>query len=110
MAIEITIRNNETGLVTSYHRISAITQATNDFATIEVCSYLTQDDREIQKIEAEKINRLRNYEPYRVYSTVNYYPCPYQDGMTCTQAYEYLKTLDEFKGAKDIFDEGDTNA
>lgn len=105
MAIEIPIRNPETGLTTTYHRISAINQATNEFATIEVCSYLSQDDREVQKIETEKVNTLRSYEPTRVYQSVSFYPCEYKDGMTCTEAYEVLKTIPDFQGGKDIYEQ-----
>lgn len=107
MALEITYTDTETGIPLQYHRVSAITQTTNDSALIEVCSYLQAKDRAIEKMNVRRAAINPNFEPEVVYSVVYYYQAPYQDGMTCSQAYTFLKTLPQFKKATDVFEEGE---
>lgn len=103
MALFKQYRDPDTGLPLAYHRISSIINTTNDSLQLQVCSYLTQDDR-----KQEKLNMIlqEQGEPVvPVYSTVHYYVFDYQDGVTCTDVYELLKTLPEFEGATDILEE-----
>lgn len=89
---------NESGIPLMYHRISSLRQVTNGATQIQVCSYLSEAEREREK-EGDKDNPI--------YCPVDYYQCDYIDGMTCSDAYEYLKTLPEFKGATDILEDTD---
>lgn len=107
MALEIKVRDPETGIELNYHRISALTQTTNRWAEIQLCSYISRADRITEQLDERRLAIYREHEITPVYSTVHYYQCPYVDGMTCREAYEYLKTLEEFKKAVDIYEGGE---
>lgn len=107
MALSISIKDPDTGIVLSYHRISALTQTTNQWADIQVCSYISKADRVTEQMDAKRLLANRIFEGQPIYSTVHYYQCPYVDGMTCSDAYDYLKTLPDFKKAEDVFEEGE---
>lgn len=103
MALQITWVDPETGLPLNYHRITSIVQATNDFAQIQLCSYISMADREREKVLVA--TNEEPSEPVPIYTTVHYFNCEYTDGMTCTQAYEYLKTIPEFADATDVLED-----
>lgn len=105
MALFKKYRDTETGLPLTYHRVSAITNTTNEWMQLQVCSYLTQEDREQEKLNV--LLQEKGEPTVPVYSTVHYYSFDYQDGATCTDVYEHLKKLPEFEGATDIFDDDD---
>lgn len=98
-------KDKDLGIPVTYHRISSIRQCTNQWIQLQVCSYISQEDR---NEEQRNIERQENGEDIvNVFSSVEYFSLPYIDGITCTQAYEYLKTLPEFEGATDVFDKDD---
>ena len=88
------------GVPLEYHRIVLINVLTNVENTIHVNSYLNKIERER---EASFVNgEVTDIENQRsVYSEGAVYSLPYDQFMTIDSAYEYLKTLDEFKDAID---------
>lgn len=90
MALYKEIRQ-EDGVRTNYHRILFIQKTINRQNSIAVLSYTDE--------EARKFEQDSNYRPYRQSVT---YETAYDDTMTVSDAYAYLKTLDVFTGATDI--------
>lgn len=81
----------ENGIVTNYHRIISLYKMTNEITVIEVGSYVS---REIREEEPEK----------DVCIVRKSYNVDYNELYTITDAYNYLKTLDEFKNAQDVLE------
>lgn len=106
MALHI-LKTNEMGIPLSYHRINMISQITNDSALIEVASYFDEAQRQKEREAYSLQSAGMPFEP--VYADVTRYLMDYIDGMTCTQAYDYLKTLPEFAGATDILEDDDAD-
>lgn len=86
----------ENGLILSYHRINTVTIHTNNQIVIELTSYLNQEEREKEK------EAMSKQEPFNVYTETTMYPLPYDKEFSIVKAYEYLKTLDEFKDSIDV--------
>lgn len=91
MALFKEIRQSD-GVVTKYHRILFLTQTVNRQNSIAVLSYVDSDAR---TLEANAIES----QPYCKSIT---YECDYDENMTVSTAYEYLKTLPQFENAEDI--------
>jgi hypothetical protein len=83
-----------------YHRITSITMVTNVHNIIEVNSYRTQKRREREKQEIESGSEIT------VYKNIRYITMPYVSENPIVEAYEYLKTLPEFEGSIDVFEDG----
>lgn len=96
MALQKNIRQPN-GVVTNYHRILFVTITTNRQNSIAVISYVDEDSRSMEKEDAM-------YEPYRTSIT---YETDYDPNMTIETAYDYIKSLPEFEGAIDIFEDTD---
>lgn len=79
------------GVVTTYHRITRLSLTTNKRNSIVVFSYVSNRSRANVSVG--------DFAPYKRAVT---YEVPYDESMTITKAYEYLKTLPEFEGAEDI--------
>ena len=78
------------GIVTSYHRILYIQSTVNSHTSIAVMSYIDKKSREEENDSFRPYNRAVTYET------------DYIENITNAEAYEFLKTLPEFEGAKDI--------
>lgn len=105
MAIQKSIVNPD-GIVTSYHRVVQVSSLINDSITIEVESYIDRSAREqqIAFMEAQKLGTEEGSVPY---TSASFYVADYvESGMTVVQAYAYLKSLDKFSGAVDVFESG----
>jgi hypothetical protein len=85
----------ENGVSTQYHRVCSITNITNSATIIEVASYTSKEKR------LEEKEALENGTKMNVFINTQYLNLPYDDNMNITSAYEYLKTVQEFKSAKD---------
>ena len=94
MALKKDIRQID-GVTTSYHRILFLQQMINHHNSIAVASYVDAAAR-----DAEKMNILT--QPYKASKT---YETAYDESMTIKSAYEYLKTLPEFEGAEDVYED-----
>lgn len=81
------------GVVTNYHRIVRISIYTNEEILIEVASYTSKSKRE------EEADAIKNNLPMNVFINTSYYSANYNEDMNIKKAYEYLKTLDEYKDA-----------
>ena len=80
------------GVITEYHRILSVFNVVNSHSSISVASLVSDLVR-----DREKSGDIS--EPYQ--KVVTYETTDKWD-MTVEAAYEYLKTLPEFKGAEDI--------
>lgn len=89
------------GIVLTYHRVVSVNSIINQQSLIEVGSYLNKEQRDKEKewYASGGMNDLN------VYISTTYYYKDYDKELNVDNAYEYLKTLDEFKDAEDIFEE-----
>lgn len=104
----------ETGVVVNYHRVVSVNSITNITTDIEVASYINeaQREKEMNYQELQKRNaageELSEEEQIELGKGINvlietkYYNTDYDKDLNVDNAYEYLKTLDEFKDAEDI--------
>ena len=84
------------GVSIEYHRVVRVDCITNVARVIEVASYTSAAKR------AEEKAKTAAGEPMDVYMETRFYEAPPSDaGMSCAEAYAYLKTLPEFDGATD---------
>lgn len=91
MALYKEIKQSD-GVTTSYHRILYMTQTVNQQNSIVVLSYVDDESRAIETNSIE-------VQPYCKSVT---YETSYDESMTITGAYDYLKTLSQFEGAEDV--------
>lgn len=92
MGLATTIRID--GIPMGYHRIRVLTVDVNQLNTIDILSYLNEEER----------NRDGDLDdpPYRVQWSVE---TEYDPFMSVNSAYAYLKTLSEFEDAEDVIDQ-----
>lgn len=88
------ILNN--GVITNYHRIVSLNNITNVSTIIEVASYTSKEKREEEK------DAIENATEMNVFIDTKYINKEYTENLTIKEAYEYLKTLDEFKNAINV--------
>jgi hypothetical protein len=91
MALYKEIRQDD-GVTTKYHRILFVQSTVNRQNSIAVLSYVDDVSRENEKeaIVAQPYIKSVTYET------------EYDDAMTISSAYDYLKSLPLFEGATDI--------
>ena len=106
MAIEKGVVGQD-GVAVNYHRIVTIRTFVNRFVVIEVASYVNKKYRQNQ-IDFKKAE-AQGQQPTVAYPYIltRYYELPYTENVTISGAYEYLKTLPEFEGAVDVWDDDD---
>lgn len=90
MALYKEIRQDD-GVITTYNRILYLNQTVNSHNSIAIVSYVDEESR-----LADTVSENR---PYRQAIT---YEMDYDESMTIKSAYEYLKDLPQFEGAKDV--------
>ena len=84
------------GVSVEYHRVVRVDCITNVARVIEVASYTSAAKR------AEEKAKTVAGEPMDVYMETRFYEAPPSDaGMSCAEAYEWLKRQPEFDGATD---------
>lgn len=86
----------DNGIITNYHRIVSLNKITNVANIIEVASYTSKAKRN------NEIEAMQNQESMDVFIDTTYISKEYDADETITDAYDYLKTLDEFKNAQDV--------
>lgn len=96
---QITLNN---GIVVNYHRIISLNKITNQYNVIELGSYLSQEARQEEQNKLETGLETQEAVPMNIFIESNYLTIPYDEQMTIEQAYDYLKNLDDFKGAIDV--------
>jgi len=119
----------DNGVVLKYHRITSLNKITNQSNNIEVNSYISESQRnkekeyqDKQKLFGQLIDELENSDlteeeqeqlqnqynelekelekGINVLVEADYISTPYDEEMTIVDAYEYLKTTDKYKDAK----------
>lgn len=89
MALFKSVRQDD-GVTTNYHRIISLNLWPNSHISIGVLSYVDEKSRRDNNILGTPYNRSTTYE------------IDYDENMSITGAYEYLKTLPEFEDAEDV--------
>lgn len=104
----------ENGITLNYHRIVSLNVITNINNIIEVASYVNESQREKEQEYQELQKKSASSEELtteeqelldkgiNIYIETRYENTEYDETMSVKSAYEYLKTLPEFEGAKDI--------
>ena len=92
----------ENGIEVNYHRIVSITEIIGNQTIIEVASYINENKRNEEKTALESGKKSGEATPMNVFIDTNYVSKEYSEKDTVENCYDYLKTLDEFKDAKDI--------
>lgn len=108
---ELLLKN---GITVTYHRIVALNEIINQSIDMQVLSYLNESKR-IEEKEFEDIqNKISKNEEvteeetdkitegFETYTYHSNYQIEYQDNFCVEDAYDYLKTLEEFKDAEDV--------
>lgn len=85
----------DNGVITRYHRIVSINHIINHSSIIEICSYTSAKKRAEEKNASETKNAMN------VYLHTQYINTNYNDTMTTADAYEFIKSLEQFEGATD---------
>lgn len=79
----------ENGIIINYHRIITLQLVTNKSVDMIVASYVDEENRDKDFLDNKIIQT-------KVYTDA------YQENYNIEKAYEYLKTLPEFKDAIDV--------
>lgn len=95
MALKKEIKQ-ENGIVLNYHRIGSINKITNKNTVIEVLSYLSRSERE------KEVLALKNNTEMNILLEAKYFEMQYSEDTTIEEAYNYLKTLEEFKNSVNV--------
>lgn len=93
------------GITLTYHRIESLNISTNATNLISVASYIDQEARDVERDAVSLAAQTGNGAMMDVYIRGRVYEAPYDQSMTISGAYGYLKTLDDFKGAQDVLEE-----
>lgn len=91
------------GVTVSYHRVVRVACYTNVQNTIEVASYTSASQRAREKesmLATTDVTGAAVASPADPYIVTSLFETPYQQGMSVVDAYDHLKTLDEFAGAE----------
>lgn len=91
----------ENGIVTKYHRIVSLDFITNEQTIIEVGSYINESKREEEMTALEQARTTGKYPQTNIFIDTTYINKAYDENDNIKTCYDYLKTLDEFKNAKD---------
>ena len=89
----------EDGVITEYHRILYVSNTVNSNCYVAVISLASEEIRNKQIAGEIK-------QPYQ--KIVTYETEKFSD-LSIKEAYEYLKTLLEFEGAEDVFEDKDNS-
>jgi hypothetical protein len=92
---DITLNN---GIVLNYHRVASVNNITNQTSIIEIASYINEE----QRIKEKEWYETNSQEDMNVFVDTRFYSKEYDKDLNVDNAYDYLKTLDEFKDAENI--------
>lgn len=88
----------DNGIILNYHRVVSVNNITNQTSIIEVASYIN----EVQRIKEKEWYEKSDKGDMNVLINAKYYSTEYNKNLNVDNAYEYLKTLEEFECAEDI--------
>jgi len=89
---------SDNGITLNYHRVVSVNNITNQTSIIEVASYINEDQRNKEKEWYE----TQPETGMNVFINTKYYSKEYDKNINVDNAYDYLKTLDEFKDSEDV--------
>lgn len=92
---DITLDNS---IVVNYHRIVSVNNIVNERSVIEVASYLNEEQRNREKEWYETNSQT----DINIFIQTMFYQKEYDENLNVVNAYEYLKTLEEFTDAENI--------
>lgn len=92
----------ENGVEVNYHRIVSVNTIINDQTIIEVASYTSEEKREEEKSALSNGKKSGEAVPINVFIDTKYISKDYDEKDSITNCYSYIKTLDDFKNAKDV--------
>lgn len=104
----------ENGVIINYHRITSLNKITNISNSIEVSSYTNEEQRKkekaYQELQIKQANgeelteeeQLQLSQGINVFIHTEYINLPYDEAMTIENAYDFLKSLDEYAEAIDV--------
>ena len=92
----------EDGVITEYHRILYVSNTVNSHCSVAVISLASEEIRNKQL--AGEIQQP--YQKIVTYETEKFSDLSIKQAQ---EAYEYLKTLLEFEGAEDVFEDKDNS-
>ena len=87
----------ENGITVNYHRVVSINKITNNSNVVEVASYTSKEKREE---EIEYYNSTDENKVMNVFIDTTYVGMDYDENISIKEVYDYLKTTDKFKDAK----------
>lgn len=96
---EIELKN---GIVVNYHRIVSINKITNYNTIIEIASYTNEEKRQEEAEAIKQGQETGSAIPIDIFINTTYLSKEYVENETIKQLYDYLKTTDNFKDAKDV--------
>ena len=85
----------DSGIVVNYHRIVDAIIVVNNNITLEVASYINKSKREQEK------KQIMNKETRTVFTNTQFFIMDYVPDFSVTDAYNHLKSLEQFKGCED---------
>lgn len=91
----------ENGVTTNYHRIVSINNIINEKTIIEVASYTSKTKREEEQSAMENSKKSGEAIPVDIFINTNYITKEYGGKTSVEDCYNYLKTTEKFKDAKD---------
>ncbi len=109
MALQKEIISNN-GVPLNYHRVVSVNSITNISTNIEVASYVNEEKR-LEEKEYQELQMKEDRTPeeeeelekgINVYIDTDFVQIPYDKDMNVDSAYEYLITLDKYKGSKNV--------
>lgn len=104
----------ENGVILNYHRVTSLNKITNISNSIEISSYTNENQRlkeksyqDLQKRQANgeeltEEEELQLSQGINVFIHTEYINLPYDEAMTIENAYDFLKSLDEYAEAIDV--------
>ena len=91
----------ENGINLNYHRITSLNKITNQTMVIEVTSYIDEEARKTEEKAIAEGQKSGEAIPINIYTSTIFLNKEYKEDENIKDIYEYLKTLEQFKGAKD---------
>lgn len=92
----------DNGIEVNYHRIVSINEIIGEQTIIEVASYINESKRLEEKTALEQGKKSGEAVPINVFIDTKYLIKEYSEKEDVESCYKYIKTLDDFKNAKDI--------
>ena len=85
----------DSGIVLNYHRVVSVNKVTNHSTILEIAGYTSKEKRE------QEIEQLNCREEVTAYINTTFMGVPYDETSTIKDWYDYLKTTEKYKDARD---------